>query len=102
MAPGATSNTNLQPACGTDHTASFKVSSEPGSGDITFSTRAGFRHPVRPAEPPVGSDPIPDDLFDFQHTVTELRGALAYLTGIRRSLARGPLPLVEEGFEGAA
>lgn len=103
---GATSNTNLQPACGRDHTAKhtpgFGVGTEPGSGDTTLRTRAGFRHPVRPADQPVGSNRLPDDLFEFQHTATELHDALTHLTDIRRSLAAGPLPIVEELLGGVA
>lgn len=103
---GATSNTNLQPACGPDHTAKhttgFAVTTGPGSGDITLHTRADFRHPVRPNDQPLGSDPLPDDLLGFQHTATELRDALTYLTELRRQLATGPLPILDELLEGAA
>jgi hypothetical protein len=105
--PGsATSNTNLQPACGGDHTAKhtrgFGVSTGPAPGDIMFRTRAGFRRPVRPADQPVGTNPVPDDLFGFQHSATEIRDALTYLTGLRHALVTGPLPVVDEFFEDVA
>jgi hypothetical protein len=79
---GATSNRNLQPGCGRDHTAKhtpgFSVTCNP-AGDLAFTTKAGFRHPVAEASQATGTSIVSDELLEIQSSATEIRRALEHV-----------------------
>ena len=72
------------------------------SDDAVFHTRAGFRHPVLPATQPTGTCLVPDDLFGFQYSATEIVDALTHLAAIQHAHRPGPSPLVDEIWSDAA
>ena len=90
---GRTSNRHLQPACERDHKGKhaegFGVAST--SSGTEFHTRAGFRHPVREAPQPRGSTIVPDDIFGFQYSATEILDALTHLAEIQHTHRHGPV-----------
>jgi hypothetical protein len=92
---GVTSNRNLWPGCGRDHTAKhtpgYRITTDPDTGDAAFHTRAGFTHPTGRATQPTGANAVPDDLFGFPYTATEIRDALTYLAGLHHLDRTGPL-----------
>ncbi len=86
---GATSTENLGPGCKGHH----KCKHAPGfgllkdlAGRLWFTTAAGFRHPVSPAEQPVGEDWGDPAIWDEQVSVAELRDALSWLAQQRTSM----------------
>ena len=101
---GATSNSNLQPACERDHKAKhadgFGVTGT--SEGAVFHTRAGFRHPVTAATQPTGRSIVADDLFDFQYSATEIVDALTHLAALQHTHRPGPSALVDEIWTDAA
>ncbi len=101
---GATGNRNLQPACERDHKAKhangFTVTGT--SDEALFQTRAGFRHAVVAASQPTGRCVVPDDLFGFQYSATEIVDALTHLAQIQHTHRPGPSPLVDEIWSDAA
>ena len=103
---GPTSNLNLQPACERDHKAKhadgFGMGRDP-QGRPTLRTRAGFQHLTTDTRQPVGASAVPDDLFGFQYTATEIVDALTHLAGLQHAQRSGPRSaLVEEIWADAA
>jgi len=74
---GATSTTNLQPACKADHKAKhapgFTVE-QTEAGSLVLHTPAGLRHPSQPAEHPTSAHW--PEVPEIQFTATELVLAL--------------------------
>ena len=103
---GPTSNRNLQPACERDHKAKhadgFGLGRDP-QGRTTLRTRAGFQHLTTDTRHPVGTSAVPEDLFGFQYTATEIVDALTHLAALQHAHRAGPRStLVEEIWADAA
>jgi hypothetical protein len=79
---GATSSTNLGPACKPDHkgkhSRGFSLENN-GNGSVTLRTRAGFSHTTDPVEQPSTSHWPDAEIFENQYTATELLDAVRYL-----------------------
>lgn len=79
---GATSTENLGPGCKGHHQAKHAPGfglARTATGDLVFTTRAGFAHAVEKAEQPVGDGWGDPAIWDGEFTLAELRDALSYL-----------------------
>ena len=66
-------------------------------------TRAGFQHLTTDTRHPVGTSAVPEDLFGFQYTATEIVDALTHLAALQHAHRAGPRSaLVEEIWADAA
>ena len=79
---GPTSTGNLGPVCKAHHQAKhapgYGLRHAP-SGDLVFTTAAGFTHPVEKPDQPTVDDWGPAGIFDEAVTLAQLRDALAFL-----------------------
>ncbi len=95
---GETSTENLGPGCKTHHTGKhspgFGLGRGP-DGQLRFTTRAGFAHPVEAFEQPVEDGWGPAEMWESEFTPAEVRDALLYLAQERR-LAREARELIRE------